>query len=459
MTVVAVEPFVVGLSVLLVVLLSSVIALRPFVVVRSSVLARPSLVSRPSIKLVRTVVRSIVRPSHFAARSISSRSTADRRSLSSLELVALVDGLVSLSGNRLDSSFLFLVLLVVQVFSTLGLSVDVSFWSPPRGDFSRPPPEDCEPLSSSSMASSDPPLPSAQSGTPSSGPAYDRLIDTLKRAALDLEGEIDQLRSRREALMVSSNHPAIFSDSPLTSVESTPSVLGSGLSDPSVVQRNDDPPSHDENPPSPSPSKNPSNDPSSSRANRTSIDEPLIPPLRLTRRSYAEQGLVPLPPTDLTSRRTRRRPTTPPPSYEPPVAVSTIQNPSTTAPTALTTVSLSAPVVMSQPAAAPSAEFSSLPLSREHGTPQWDPAASRTSVSRYFRELERLLVQKNVTVDQERKQAAVMYTPSDVERNWSSLPQFNDAAVTFDDFKKAVLEFYPGLDSNQRWTVAEFNAC
>ena len=113
---------------------------------------------------------------------------------------------------------------------------------------------------------------------------------------------------------------------------------------------------------------------------------------------------------------------------------------------------------MSQPAAAPSAEFSSLPLSREHGTPQWDPAASRTSVSRYFRELERLLVQKNVTVDQERKQAAVMYTPSDVERNWSSLPQFNDAAVTFDDFKKAVLEFYPGLDSNQRWTVAEFNA-
>ena len=126
MTVVAVEPFVVGLSVLLVVLLSSVIALRPFVVVRSSVLARPSLVSRPSIELIRTVVRSIVRPSHFAARSISSRSTADRRSLSSLELVALVDGLVSLSGNRLDSSFLFLVLLVVQVFSTLGLAVDVS---------------------------------------------------------------------------------------------------------------------------------------------------------------------------------------------------------------------------------------------------------------------------------------------------------------------------------------------
>ena len=126
MTVVAVEPFVVGLSVLLVVLLSSVIALRPFVVVRSSVLARPSLVSRLSIKLVRTVVRSIVRPSHFAPRSISSRSTADRRSLSSLELVALVDGLVSLSGNRLDSSFLFLVLLVVQVFFTLGLAVDVS---------------------------------------------------------------------------------------------------------------------------------------------------------------------------------------------------------------------------------------------------------------------------------------------------------------------------------------------
>ena len=126
MTVVAVEPFVVGLSVLLVVLLSSVIALRPFIVVRSSVLARPSLVSRPSIKLVRTVVRSIVRPSHFAARSISSRSTADRRSLSSLELVALVDGLVSLSGNRLDSSFLFLVLLVVHVFFTLGLAVDVS---------------------------------------------------------------------------------------------------------------------------------------------------------------------------------------------------------------------------------------------------------------------------------------------------------------------------------------------
>ena len=126
MTVVAVEPFVVGLSVLLVVLLSSVIALRPFVVVRSSVLARPSLVSRLSIKLVRTVVRSFVRPSHFAARSTSSRSTADRRSLSSLELVALVDGLVSLSGNRLDSSFLFLVLLVVQVFFTLGLAVDVS---------------------------------------------------------------------------------------------------------------------------------------------------------------------------------------------------------------------------------------------------------------------------------------------------------------------------------------------
>ena len=133
MTVVAVEPFVVGLSVLLVVLLSSVIALRPFVVVRSSVLARPSLVSRPSIKLVRTVVRSIVRPSHFAARSISSRSTADRRSLSSLELVALVDGLVSLSGNRLDSSFLFLVLLVVQVFFTLGLAVDVSALSDTAG--------------------------------------------------------------------------------------------------------------------------------------------------------------------------------------------------------------------------------------------------------------------------------------------------------------------------------------
>ena len=59
MTVVAVEPFVVGLSVLLVVLLSSVIVLRPFVVVRSSALARPSLVSRPLVKLVRTNQESV----------------------------------------------------------------------------------------------------------------------------------------------------------------------------------------------------------------------------------------------------------------------------------------------------------------------------------------------------------------------------------------------------------------
>jgi hypothetical protein len=94
---------------------------------------------------------------------------------------------------------------------------------------------------------------------------------------------------------------------------------------------------------------------------------------------------------------------------------------------------------------------------RGHSTaPSFDPTAPR-ELRRYFADVELLLSNCGITDDQEKKQHSVRYLPVDTADLWEEIPQFA-APTTYDIYKKAIFDLYPGSGEECKWLRSDMTA-
>ena len=109
---------------------------------------------------------------------------------------------------------------------------------------------------------------------------------------------------------------------------------------------------------------------------------------------------------------------------------------------------------MSQNAAAPNG--SGMPVRGDRTCPVFDPTQPR-GVLRYFEDLEMLFLRYGVTDSTQKKRFAVRYPPTTTEDAWRSLPAFDDATASYEQFRAEVLKLYPGTDRDHAWTTADID--
>ena len=102
-----------------------------------------------------------------------------------------------------------------------------------------------------------------------------------------------------------------------------------------------------------------------------------------------------------------------------------------------------------------------MPVRGDRTCPVFNEADPR-SLSRYFADLEALFRKHSVPDDAaaqaDRKNFAVRYLSWAIEASWSSLDEFTEQTKTYDDFKKAVFELYPGVSTVPEWTVEDLQS-
>ena len=94
---------------------------------------------------------------------------------------------------------------------------------------------------------------------------------------------------------------------------------------------------------------------------------------------------------------------------------------------------------------------STMPLRTERGSPTFSSTDPR-ELALYFRELELLFVKHTTgtSTDQEKKEWALFYLPVAVMDDWEMLPEYKALNKTWDDFKQAVEQLYPGSQAADR---------
>jgi hypothetical protein len=73
-----------------------------------------------------------------------------------------------------------------------------------------------------------------------------------------------------------------------------------------------------------------------------------------------------------------------------------------------------------------------------------------------LKELELLFGPVQVVDDTEKKKHACRYIDLNTMDLWEAIPEF-DVTKTFDEFKSAVFKFYPGSESERKWTIADMD--
>ena len=101
---------------------------------------------------------------------------------------------------------------------------------------------------------------------------------------------------------------------------------------------------------------------------------------------------------------------------------------------------------------------STMPLRTERGSPTFSSTDPR-ELALYFRELELLFVKHTTgtSTDQEKKEWALFYLPVAVMDDWEMLPEYKALNKTWDDFKQAVEQLYPGSQAADRYTRADLD--
>lgn len=83
-----------------------------------------------------------------------------------------------------------------------------------------------------------------------------------------------------------------------------------------------------------------------------------------------------------------------------------------------------------------------MPLRREEVAPTFDTSRPR-ELPRYFEDLERLMDRAQITDEADKKKEAVYYVNFDTEQLWKAIPEFEDPNISYEEFKKAILVYYP----------------
>lgn len=83
-----------------------------------------------------------------------------------------------------------------------------------------------------------------------------------------------------------------------------------------------------------------------------------------------------------------------------------------------------------------------MPARGERAAPTFDQSKPQ-ELPRFFDELEYLFNRAGITADSEKKKQLLRYVAFEIEQIWKALPEFKSVTNTYDDFKNAVLAFYP----------------
>ncbi|KAK0448482.1 uncharacterized protein EV420DRAFT_1647379 [Desarmillaria tabescens] len=93
-----------------------------------------------------------------------------------------------------------------------------------------------------------------------------------------------------------------------------------------------------------------------------------------------------------------------------------------------------------------------MPYRRDRSAPAiYDEANPGRELSRYLQDLESLFSRHSITNDQEKKRWLTHYPSVAVADFWESLREYNNANMTYDDFKNAILKQYPDADTNCKY--------
>ncbi|KAJ6461844.1 hypothetical protein C8R47DRAFT_993378 [Mycena vitilis] len=98
-----------------------------------------------------------------------------------------------------------------------------------------------------------------------------------------------------------------------------------------------------------------------------------------------------------------------------------------------------------------------MPARGDRNAPQFDSQKPR-ELLRYFSDLQYLFTRSNVTDSTEKKQHATRFLTVDDQDVWETLDEFTDATKTYEEFKRAVLNLYPGTDTDRKYSLGDLDA-
>ncbi|KAJ7925343.1 hypothetical protein B0H13DRAFT_1863187 [Mycena leptocephala] len=99
----------------------------------------------------------------------------------------------------------------------------------------------------------------------------------------------------------------------------------------------------------------------------------------------------------------------------------------------------------------------SMPARGDRNAPHFDSQKPR-ELPRYFSDLQYLFTRAQVADSTEKKQHATRFLTVEDQDVWETLDEFTDANKTYDEFKRAVLNLYPGTDADRKYSLADLDA-
>ena len=98
-----------------------------------------------------------------------------------------------------------------------------------------------------------------------------------------------------------------------------------------------------------------------------------------------------------------------------------------------------------------------MPAYGERSAPTFNEDKPR-ELPRFFFELERLFKRDPALTDAEKKADVLRYVDYDLDQVWRTIPEFKSSTATFDDFKAAILAYYPNSTGDYVYNLREKDA-
>jgi len=102
------------------------------------------------------------------------------------------------------------------------------------------------------------------------------------------------------------------------------------------------------------------------------------------------------------------------------------------------------------------AQAFTMPMRGERTAPKFDTTRTR-ELPRFFEDIERLINRANITIEKDKKKQVVYYADFDTEQLWINLPEFEDPASTYGDFKNAIMEHYPEAAGDFLYSIRDID--
>src|ERR1700678_3515660 len=95
-----------------------------------------------------------------------------------------------------------------------------------------------------------------------------------------------------------------------------------------------------------------------------------------------------------------------------------------------------------------------MPARGERAAPTFDKTKPR-ELTRFFNELEYLFNRAAIESDTDKKVQVVRYVDFEVEEIWKTFPEFKDELKTYQDFKEAILKYYPDASGDYVYSLRD----